>query len=140
MIETFLMALALQAAPAPEPAPMATVRAMLAALGNRDREAMAATFLPTATATHVAGGKVRQFPIAEFLAGVKPGPEKYAEPIYDPEVRIDGNLATVWAAYEFRIDGKIHHCGTDAFDLVLMDGQWKIASVAWTQSKDCAAR
>ncbi|MDT9597438.1 nuclear transport factor 2 family protein [Sphingosinicella rhizophila] len=142
MMSAFLIAAALQSASisAEEAAPLATVQAMLDALGNRDKEAMAATLLPTATATHVADGKVRQFPMTDFLATIKPSPQKFEEPIYDPLVRVDGDLAFVWAAYDFRIDGKIHHCGTDLIDLVRVEGQWKIASIAWNQRSDCPAR
>ena len=55
-----------------------------------------------------------------------------------PLVRIDNDLAVVWAPFEFLVDGKVDHCGTDLFNLVRVDGQWIIASVADTGRKDCA--
>ena len=41
----------------------------------------------------------------------------------------------LWAPYYFYIDGVFSHCGTDAIDLVEVDGQWKIANSSWTVQK-----
>jgi hypothetical protein len=41
-------------------------------------------------------------------------------------VRIDGALAMVWAPYQFYYKGKFSHCGTDSFQLVRINGKWKI--------------
>ncbi len=46
----------------------------------------------------------------------------------------------VWAPFEFLVDGKVDHCGTDLFNLVRSDGKWPIASVADTGRRDCPAR
>jgi hypothetical protein len=54
------------------------------------------------------------------------------ERIHDPLVRIDNDLAMVWAPFDFLVYGKVDHCGTDLFNLVRTDGKWLIASVADT--------
>lgn len=41
-------------------------------------------------------------------------------------VRIDGALAIVWAPYQFYYKGKFSHCGADSFQLVRINGKWKI--------------
>ena len=41
-------------------------------------------------------------------------------------IRIDGPLAIVWAPYNFYYKGRFSHCGVDSFELVLVDGVWKI--------------
>ena len=41
-------------------------------------------------------------------------------------VRIDGALAMVWAPYQFYYKGKFSHCGADSFQLVRINGKWKI--------------
>jgi len=41
-------------------------------------------------------------------------------------IRVDGPLAMVWATYEFFYNGKFSHCGVDSFQLVRINGQWKI--------------
>ncbi len=60
--------------------------------------------------------------------------------IHNPLVRIDNDLAVVWATFDFLVDGKVDHCGTDLFNLVRIDGRWMIASVADTGTKACSAK
>lgn len=45
---------------------------------------------------------------------------------------VRGQIAVVWAPYEFWIDGKTSHCGVDVFDLVEVDGAWRVANMMWT--------
>jgi hypothetical protein len=69
-----------------------------------------------------------------------PGTTHIEERIHDPLVRIDSDLAMVWAPFQFLVDGKVDHCGTDLFNLVRTDGKWLIASVADTGRKDCPVK
>lgn len=58
------------------------------------------------------------------------------ERIWDWEVRIDGNLATLWTKYDVLIDGNFSHCGVDAFQLFhTLDG-WKIFHLADTRRRE----
>jgi len=41
-------------------------------------------------------------------------------------IRIDGALAIVWAPYQFYYKGKFSHCGADSFQLIRINGKWKI--------------
>jgi hypothetical protein len=52
------------------------------------------------------------------------------EPIRDPKVMIDGDLATVWTEYQVRQSGKVSHCGYDSFQLARLGGKWKIINVS----------
>jgi hypothetical protein len=70
----------------------------------------------------------------------KPGKEQIEERIYDPLVRIDNDLAVVWARFDFLVDGKINHCGTDLFNVVRTNGKWLVASVADTGRKTCTTK
>jgi len=54
------------------------------------------------------------------------------EDMYAPEVRVDGDLALVWGRYVFFVEGKISHCGLNAFHLVRTDAGWKIGGIAST--------
>ncbi|HEX8287884.1 MAG TPA: hypothetical protein VF556_07815 [Pyrinomonadaceae bacterium] len=54
------------------------------------------------------------------------------EDMYAPETKIFGDLALVWGRYVFFIDGKISHCGVNAFHLVRTDAGWKIAGASTT--------
>ena len=52
------------------------------------------------------------------------------ERIWDWEVQIDGNLAQVWTKYDILIGGNFSHCGVDAFQLLNLQGEWKIVHLA----------
>src|SRR6476469_8249847 len=41
-------------------------------------------------------------------------------------IKIDGPLASVWTPYKFYFDGKFRHCGVNSFQLVRINGVWKI--------------
>ena len=52
------------------------------------------------------------------------------EDMYAPKVEIHGDLALVWGRYVFFVDGKISHCGVNAFHLVRTDAGWKIGGAS----------
>jgi hypothetical protein len=53
-------------------------------------------------------------------------------------IRIDGALAIVWALYQFYYKGKFSHCGADSFQLVRINGKWKIQYLVDTRrSRGC---
>lgn len=151
MTSVFLLPLLLQitptlplpkANPSPPPASdeaavMAPVNALFAAIAARDGQAALATAIDGASATtasEAADGtaKITRRAWAEFAAGLKPGPEKFEERLYNPAIEIDGDVALVWGRYNFYIGAKLHHCGYDHFDLVRAGGQWKIANITWS--------
>ena len=59
-----------------------------------------------------------------------PAGDVWNERIWDPEVRIDGDVAQVWAYYTFHRNGAFSHCGVDAFMLLKVGGEWKITQLA----------
>jgi hypothetical protein len=64
-----------------------------------------------------------------------PHAEMWDERVYNPEVRVDGNLATIWVEYSFFVGPKFSHCGIDAFQLVKEGTEWKIVAIADTRRK-----
>lgn len=120
-----------------ERAVLATVDRLLGGINTRDAAAIGSVLHPTASATIVTEAvngpsTVRSLTNPELLARFQPGPETFDERISSPAVEIDGDLAMLWAPYVFRLNGKVHHCGTNHFSLVRENGAWKIASLAWT--------
>ncbi len=51
-------------------------------------------------------------------------------------IRIDGALAIVWAPYQFYYKGKFSHCGVDSFQLIRINGKWKIQYLIDTRRKE----
>jgi len=131
----------LQAATPEELAVLAPVKAMFDGMAKRDATAIKEPLLPGGTMVLMRDGKPAQMTFEAFADRVgRPGTTQIEERIHDPLVRIDNDLAMVWAPFEFLIDGKVDHCGTDLFNLVRKDGKWLIASVADTGRKDCAVK
>jgi len=84
-------------------------------------------------------GKPTQMTFAAFAEMVaKPTKVQIEEKIHDPLIRVDNDLAVVWAPFVFLRDGKLNHCGTDLFNLVRVNGKWLIASVADTGRDNCS--
>jgi hypothetical protein len=121
-----------------EQAVLAPVQALFAGMAQRNAEAIRAAALPGTPLLLMRDGKPSHLTIEEFAAHVaKPGKTSIEERIHDPLVRVDNDLAVVWAPFDFLADGKVDHCGTDLFSLVRIDGKWLIASVADTGTNSC---
>lgn len=116
---------------------MAPVNAIFAALAAHDGQAVLAHVRPEGKVT-VASERpdgtraIRDLDWAGFAANLKPGPEKLEERMPNPAIEVDGDIAMVWGAFTFLIDGKVHHCGVNHFDLIRENGQWKVLNITWS--------
>jgi hypothetical protein len=115
---------------------MAPVTALLNGIAARDAVAIGEALRPDASATiateQAGASTITHKTRAELLARFTPGPERFQERLGDPAIEIDGDIAMVWGPYTFLIDGKVHHCGYDHFDLVRENGRWKIQNLTWS--------
>ena len=138
---TIFLASSSWAATPDEQAVLAPIQAMFDGMTKRDAAAIKEPVLPGGTMVLMRDGKPTQMTFEAFAERVgKPGTTHIEERIHDPLVRIDNDLAMVWAPFDFLVDGKVDHCGTDLFNLVRKDGRWLIASVADTGRKDCPTK
>jgi hypothetical protein len=101
---------------------------------NKDTAAMRSVFAPSArlVSAGVTNGAsaVSETPIDNWIASVGRSAATLDEKIFSPEVRVDGNLATVWTRYELWVNNAFRHCGYDAFTLAKIGSGWKILNVA----------
>ena len=82
---------------------------------------------------------VRTFTNQEYLDGLAGGTAIQRERIWDPQVLVHGDIASVWAPYDFHVDGAFSHCGVDSFDLIRTADGWKITGGVYTvQPEGCA--
>lgn len=51
-------------------------------------------------------------------------------------IHIDGSLAAVWTPYQFYYNNTFSHCGVNSFQLVRINGSWKIQYLIDTRRKD----
>jgi len=119
---------------------LAPFQAFLDGMAKYDQAAMRATVQPDGSVALLRKGEVKRNTLAGFIDHIKPGKDAIEERIYDPLVRVDDDLAIIWTRYDFRVNGKVVHCGTDLVHLVRQDGKWLIAGIADNSRDDCPAK
>jgi hypothetical protein len=125
-----------------ETAVMDVVGALFDAMRAGDSAAMRATLHPSATAAtaSVRDGVptlTRETSLDGFVQAVgTPHDEVWDERIWDPEVKVDGLLATAWMNYAFFAGDTFSHCGVDAFQLFKGADGWKIFHIADTRRRE----
>lgn len=117
---------------------MAPIDALFRGLAARDAAAILAQVRPEGGATGAVEQpdgtrSIRHTSWQAFAAGVKSGSERLEERLIDAAIEVDGDIAMVWGPYSFTVNGKLHHCGVDHFDLIREAGAWKILNVTWSQ-------
>jgi ketosteroid isomerase-like protein len=58
------------------------------------------------------------------------------ERIWSYKIQVDGRLASAWTPYSFYVGSQFSHCGTNTFQLVKMQGGWKILQITDTRQKE----
>lgn len=120
---------------------MKTLQAFFDTMTARDVEGARAVLQPQGRfhAMRIRDGKPDVHPFAneEYFADLQASKQTMRERIWNPEIRIHGLIATIVAPYDFWIDGKFSHCGTDAFDLIKTEDGWKIAGGVYTVESKC---
>jgi hypothetical protein len=128
-------------APAPDTAILGTVTRLFDAMRTRDTVALRALFdsgarLVSVGVTREGTPVVRITTIDEFVRAIGGLTIVADERIFEPEVRQDGGLATVWTRYAFYADAQFSHCGVDAFQLARAAGGWRIVALADTRRRE----
>jgi hypothetical protein len=124
-----------------ERAVLAPIQALFDGMASRDAAAIQLPLLPGGSLVLMRDGKPAQMTFAAFAERVaRPGTTRIEERIHEPIIHIDHDLAAVWAPFDFFIDGRVDHCGTDLFNLVRVEGKWLIASIADTGHAACTVR
>ncbi len=119
---------------------LAVVDALFAAMLARDGAAVTPLVEPQGIVTSVSTApdgsrRVTVAPWADFAAGLARAPAPIRERLFSPEVRVHGDIAMVWSRYDLWIGDTFSHCGTDLFDLVRRDGQWRMLNVTYTRER-----
>ncbi len=120
---------------------VAVVQRLFDAMRAKDTVGLRAVFHPDArlagTGRDQQGRPVlRVNPIDAFIASIGQATAQLDEQFWDPEVRLDDNLATVWTPYVFYVNGELSHCGVDAFQLARGADGWKIVQIADTRRRE----
>jgi hypothetical protein len=82
---------------------------------------------------------VRSSTFDEFNGNLARCERKLLERMWQPQVRVHKGIATLWAPYDFWIDGKFSHCGIDSFELVKSADGWKLTGGTYTIEREGCA-
>lgn len=129
------MVLAIGAAGADDRAAViAATKAMFAAMKAKDERAMRTVISPEATflSIRATGQKALVRTGDEFVRGILSNPATLEERLLEAKVGSDGRIASLQAAYDFHIDGRFSHRGTDLFLFLREAGGWVLISAAYT--------
>src|SRR5215467_13841982 len=89
---------------------LAPITQLFDGMAKRDAALIKKPLLSGGTMVLMRDGKPAQMTFDDFADRVgKPGTSQIQERIHDPLVRIDHDLAVVWAPFEFLVDGKVDH-------------------------------
>lgn len=126
-----------------EAAILAVVDKVLLAIGNHDYAAQAQLMVPEGTTflqrTTAEGPRPVQRRTNAQLMTPGTNNDPFIERYWSPTVRVRGDIAMVWAPYELRDNGQVVHCGIDSFDMVKLDGQWKVGNLMSTMEPGACA-
>ena len=123
---------------AAESAVVAVVVQLFDGMREGDSAMVRRTFAPdvrlVSTSSRDGQPALQSVEIDRFLEAIgTPHEEVWDERLWNVEVRIDANLATVWTEYAFYLDEELSHCGVDAFQLFKASDGWKIFQIADTR-------
>ena len=143
-----VLALALFVDPAtaqiPETDVLEVVQRLFDGMRTGDTTAMRSTFHPeirlVTTGERDGVPFAAVVPIDAWVSAVAGADQVLDERLYDTEVRVDGNLATVWSYYTLHVGDEFSHCGYDAFQLVRTPVGWQIIQVADTRQREGCTR
>jgi hypothetical protein len=118
----------------------AVVHQLFDAMRTKDTTAMRSLFHSTARLQRTGRNRegtlmVGDTPVDQFIQAIGGADGYLDEQIWDVEVRIDGDLATVWNKYAFFFNEQFSHCGIDAFQLARLEDGWKIIQISDTQRR-----
>jgi hypothetical protein len=65
-----------------------------------------------------------------------PHDEIWDEQISSIDIRIDGDLASVWTPYKFFVGENFSHCGVNSIQMAKLEGEWKIIHIVDTRRRD----
>ena len=120
------------AAQTPEDSAKAVVNQLFTAMKNVDAAMLKDAFADSAILQTIRPKQdgtffVHNDKVSDFVASIA-GAKKDSleERIVFETIKVDGPLASVWTPYKFYYAGKLRHCGVNSFQLVRINGRWKI--------------
>ena len=119
-------------AQSPEDSVKAVVNQLFAAMKGANAAMLKETFADSAVLQTIRRKQdgtffVQDEKVSDFVEQIgKAKKDSLDERITFETVKVDGPLAIVWTPYKFYYAGNFSHCGVNSFQLVRINGRWKI--------------
>lgn len=105
--------------------PVDAVKAFIGCIRTKDLESMRKIIHPNATACLIRENEPRFLALTEAIDALKKADEEFVEVSWDEVEHIDGEYATVWAAFSMHRDGELHQTGSSSYSC------WKSPLLGW---------
>ena len=118
------------------------INALFEGMRKSDTTLLRSAFAPGAILQTIVKNKegavqVRTEEVGGFIQAIsRPHTEVYDERITYDLIRVDDNLAIAWTPYQFYVGDKFSHCGVNSFQLVRLNGAWKIQYLIDTRRRE----
>jgi hypothetical protein len=123
-----------------ERAVLAAVQRMFDGMRTADSAMVRSVFAPGARFASVDArtgpGAIKFDSVGGWIAAIATSNRLWDEQIYDVQVRVDGNMAMVWAPYTFYLGKQVRHCGINAIDLLRDGSGWRVTQIADTRRRE----
>lgn len=83
------------------------------------------------------GTVLQRFSSDKWIHGLVKPQTSLLERSWNPQVKLQDGIATVWSPYDFYVDGRFSHCGINAVSLLHTNSGWKIANIVFSVTKAC---
>jgi len=117
---------------------IAVVQKLFDAMAGCDEATARAIAMPEGRLYRLSPGTedpVRSSTFEEFSASLGKCGRKMLERMWAPQVRVHKGIATLWAPYDFWLNGAFSHCGIDSFELVKTGDGWKLTGGTYTMER-----
>lgn len=106
----------------------AVINKLFTAMKNADAASLKECFADSAILqTITRSGRIRTDAVASFVSQISSLKKDSAdERIIFETVKVDDGLAIAWTPYQFYYAGNFSHCGVNSFQLVRINGVWRI--------------
>ncbi|MBD0326505.1 MAG: serine hydrolase [Pyrinomonadaceae bacterium] len=112
------------------------VKRLFDTMQARQGEELRGLFLPegrlVSTQTRQGQPTTRYLSRDEFVKMTIETKEPFLERMFEPEVRVQGDMATVWGRYDFHVGERLTNCGFNSVQLLRTPEGWKIINIAST--------
>lgn len=104
------------------------INKLFSAMKSSDAASLKECFADSAILQTIArNGKIRNESVTAFISQISTLPKDSAdERISFETIKVDDGLAIAWTPYQFFYAGKFSHCGVNSFQLVRLNGLWRI--------------